>query len=265
MKKVRFLSIYIATTARMRAVSANVSSSVNIMNIENFCRISNDKVSFSRQQSSNFAKQIADDFNPLHDVNAKRFCVPGDLLFAVALSKSGLHQKMTFTFSGMVSNDIELNFPASIDDKFIIKDDNGKEYLDICVAGSKTDNKTLINSLVDAYVGFSGHTFPHLLGQLMAKNKVMINPSRPMIMYQSMSLELDCLDINDITLTLSQTSLTMNGKRGSACLEFDLLASGKVIGHGKKHMLLSGLREYCPQTMNELSERYNAFKENYVA
>jgi len=249
----------------MRAVSANVSSSINIMIIENFCRISNDKVSFSRQQASDFAKQIADDFNPLHDVDAKRFCVPGDLLFAVALAKSGLHQKMTFTFSGMVSNDIELNFPQTIDEKFIIKDDNDKEYLDISVAGDKTDNKTLINSLVDAYVGFSGHTFPHLLGQLMAENKVMINPTRPMVMYESMSLELDCLDISDITLTLSQTNLSLNGKRGSACLEFDLLAAGKVIGHGKKHMLLSGLREYCPQTMDELSERYINFKENYVA
>ena len=66
------------------------------MIIENFCRISNNKVSFSRQQASDFAKQIADDFNPLHDVEAKRFCVPGDLLFAVASAKAGLHKKMSF-------------------------------------------------------------------------------------------------------------------------------------------------------------------------
>ena len=235
------------------------------MIIEKFCSISNNKVSFSRQQASNFAKQIADDFNPLHDVDAKRFCVPGDLLFAVALAKSGLYQKMTFTFSGMVASDIELNFPKYINDTFIIKDDKEKEYLDISVAGEQTDNKELINSLIDAYVGFSGHTFPHLLGQLMADNNVMINPARPMVMYESMSLELNRLDISDITLKLSQTNLTINGKRGSACVEFDLLAAGEVIGHGKKHMLLSGLREYCPDAMSELSNRYNAFKTEYVA
>jgi hypothetical protein len=233
------------------------------MTLDRFCSISKNKVSFSRQQASDFAKQIADDFNPLHDVNAKRFCVPGDLLFAVALAKVGLHEKMTFTFSGMVSNDIQLNFPEVINDTFIIKDDNEKAYLDISVAGEKTNNPLLIKSLVDAYVGFSGHTFPHLLGQLMADNNVMINPSRPMVMYESMSLELDCLAISDITLVLSQTHLTLNGKRGNACLAFDLLAGGKVIGQGKKNMLLSGLKDYCPEAMAELSNRYNAFKANY--
>jgi len=235
------------------------------MIIKNFYSISDNKVSFSRQQASDFAKKIADDFNPLHDIDAKRFCVPGDLLFAVALAKSGLHQKMSFTFSAMVSNDIALNFPQVINDTFIIRDDNEKEYLDISVAGEKTNNKILIDSLIDAYVGFSGHTFPHVLGQLMASNNVMINPARPMVMYESMSLELESLDITDITLILSQTNLTLNGKRGSACLEFDLLAQGKVIGQGKKHMLLSGLKAYCPEAMTELSNRYNTFKTNYLA
>ena len=234
------------------------------MIIKNFCSISDDKVSFSRQQASDFAKKIADDFNPLHDIDAKRFCVPGDLLFAVALEKAGLHQKMSFTFSAMVSNDIVLNFPEVINDTFIIKDDNEKEYLDISVAGQKTNNKLLIHSLIDAYVGFSGQTFPHILGQLMASNNVMINPTRPMVMYESMSLELNSLDITDITLVLSQTNLTLNGKRGSACLEFDLLAQGKIIGQGKKHMLLSGLKVYCPETMAELSNRYNTFKTDYL-
>ena len=232
--------------------------------IKNFYSISDNKVSFSRQQASDFAKKIADDFNPLHDIDAKRFCVPGDLLFAVALEKAGLHQKMSFTFSAMVSNDIVLNFPEVINDTFIIKDDNEKEYLDISVAGQKTNNKLLIHSLIDAYVGFSGQTFPHILGQLMASNNVMINPTRPMVMYESMSLELNSLDITDITLVLSQTNLTLNGKRGSACLEFDLLAQGKIIGQGKKHMLLSGLKVYCPEAMAELSNRYNTFKTDYL-
>lgn len=234
------------------------------MIIKNFCSISDNKVSFSRQQASDFAKKIADDFNPLHDIDAKRFCVPGDLLFAVALEKAGLHQKMSFTFSAMVSNDIALNFPEVINKTFSIKDDNEKEYLDISVAGQKTNNKLLIHSLIDAYVGFSGQTFPHILGQLMASNNVMINPTRPMVMYESMSLELNSLDITDITLVLSQTNLTLNGKRGSACLEFDLLAQGKIIGQGKKHMLLSGLKVYCPEAMAELSNRYNTFKTDYL-
>jgi len=51
------------------------------MFIEQYCPIDSEKISFTRQQASDFAKQVADDFNPLHNVEAKRFCVPGDLLF----------------------------------------------------------------------------------------------------------------------------------------------------------------------------------------
>lgn len=242
-----------------------IKSSWYLMNIEQYYSNVNNKVSFTRQQASDFAKQIADDFNPLHDIDAKRFCVPGDLLFAVTLANSGLHKKMSFTFSGMVSNNTELNFPQEIDGSFVIKDDKEKEYLAISVEGEKTNNDALIKSLISAYVGFSGHTFPHLLGDLMAEKQVMINPARPMIMYESMSIELDTIDVTNITLKLSSTELTLNGKRGSACLIFDLLADGEVIGHGKKHMLLSGLRDYCPDAMNDLSNRYNEFKAVYVA
>ena len=32
-------------------------------------------ISFTREQGSEFAKRVADDFNPLHDADAKRFCI----------------------------------------------------------------------------------------------------------------------------------------------------------------------------------------------
>ena len=34
------------------------------MFIEQYCPIDNEKISFTRQQGSDFAKQVADDFNP---------------------------------------------------------------------------------------------------------------------------------------------------------------------------------------------------------
>ena len=63
-----------------------------------YTSFSGKSVSFSRSQASRFAKQVADDFNPLHDVDAKRFCVPGDLLFAVLIQHLGLYPRMNFTF-----------------------------------------------------------------------------------------------------------------------------------------------------------------------
>jgi len=235
------------------------------MFLDKYCTDINSKISFSREQASNFAKQVADDFNPLHDVDAKRFCVPGDLLFSLALAKSGLSQEMTFTFSGMVTNGIELTFPSSINSHAAIIDDNNKEYVTIDVNGEKTTNQSAIEALTQAYVAFSGQTFPHILVALMAENAVMINPTRPMIMYESMSIHLETLDFAEVELVLASSTLTIDGKRGTADLIFDLIASGKTIGHGKKHMLLSGLRPYDQEVIDSIIEIYNNKKSNYLA
>lgn len=235
------------------------------MFLESYCNNSDGKVSFTRQQASDFAKKIADDFNPLHDVDAKRFCVPGDLLFSVTLEKSGLFQEMKFTFSGMVSDGIELNFPEKITEKTVITDDNQKEYLSIEASGNNTNNKKTISALTKAYVGFSGHTFPHILVALMEKNKVMINPTRPMVMYESMTIHLDDLNFTEVSLVLDNSTLAIDGKRGVADLIFSLISSGKKVGHGKKHMLLSGLRPYEQSTIDGIVAEYNGKKTKFVS
>jgi len=233
------------------------------MFIEQYCPISHDKISFTREQGSNFAKQVADDFNPLHNVENKRFCVPGDLLFAIIIAKSGLHQKMSFDFSGMVNDAVTLTFPNQISDNFDLTDENDKTYLSVTATGAKSKCSTLIDSLTKAYVNFSGHTFPDILVKLMAENNVMINPSRPMVMYQGMEINLQRLDIESLSLKLAKTSLTINGKRGDAWLEFDLISNNEVVGHGKKHMLLSGLREYSQESIDAMVATYANSKASY--
>jgi len=235
------------------------------MFLESYCNTSTDKISFTRQQASDFAKKIADDFNPLHDIQAKRFCVPGDLLFALTLEKSGLFQEMKFTFSGMVNDGIELNFPENIETRAAVVDAKQKEYLIIDVEGEKTRDQQTINTLTQAYVEFSGHTFPHILVALMAKNEVMINPTRPMVMYESMTIHLDSLDFTDVKLELDNSTLSIEGKRGVADLIFNLTSNGKKIGHGKKHMLLSGLRPYEQSVIDTIVEEYNNKKARFIA
>ncbi|MEW6998952.1 DUF3581 family protein [Colwelliaceae bacterium BS250] len=237
------------------------------MFIKQYYNEENHKVSFTRQQASDFAKQIADDFNPLHNIDAKRFCVPGDLLFSIILSKSGLNQKMAFNFSGMVTETASLNFPTEVGESARVVDDNDKEYLNYSVSGEHSKCITLIESLIRSYVEFSGHTFPQILGDLMEKNNVMINPTRPMIMYQSMEIDLDTLDLSAVSLVLNEqeTVLKVDGKRGQVKLKFDLLSDGKVVGHGVKFMVLSGLREYDKTVMDKVNSDYYAIKNAYIA
>jgi hypothetical protein len=240
-----------------------VTMSQEKMFIEKYCSTQNEQISFTRQQGSDFAKQVADDFNPLHNIEAKRFCVPGDLLFSIIIAKSGLHKEMSFNFSGMVSDGVELTFPNEIIDNFDIVDDNNKTYLSVEASGEKTHCTSLINALTKAYVDFSGHTFPDILVKLMTENNVMINHTRPMVMYQCMKISLERLDITTLTLKLAKTSLTIEGKRGDAWLEFDLVSDGQIVGHGKKHMLLSGLREYCQENVDTMVAQYNDSKIAY--
>ena len=60
------------------------------MNLEKYYNLEGSKLSFTRQQASDFAKSVAGDFNSIHDVESKRFCVPGDLLFSVIIHHYGL-------------------------------------------------------------------------------------------------------------------------------------------------------------------------------
>ncbi|GAA6203913.1 DUF3581 family protein [Thalassotalea sp. SU-HH00458] len=235
------------------------------MFLESYCNNAAGKINFTRQQASDFAKKIADDFNPLHDVDAKRFCVPGDLLFSLTLEKSGLSQEMKFTFSGMVNDGVELIFPDHIESHAAIIDENDKEYLTIDVSGENTKEVTTISALTKAYVEFSGHTFPHILVALMAEKQVMINPTRPMVMYESMSIHLDTLNFHEVNLELATSTLSIEGKRGVADLIFNLMSNGKKIGHGKKHMLLSGLRPYEQSVIDAIVQEYNDKKAKFVA
>lgn len=234
------------------------------MFLDDFFSTSNNKISFTRKQASSFAKQIADDFNPLHDEDAKRFCVPGDLLFSLVLTHSGLFNVMNFSFAGMVSENIPLNFPTEINKEASITDDNGKEYMHVNVEGEKTLCAKTAEELIKSYVEFSGHTFPHILVKLMKENNVMINPTRPMVMYESMSFSLNNLNFTTVKLVESKSTLSLNGKRGNACLAFDLISEGITIGHGKKHMVLSGLREYNQETIDEIVNKFNQTKSDYI-
>ena len=221
--------------------------------------------SFTREQASQFAKDIAGDFNPLHDIETKKFCVPGDLLFSIALSKLGVSKKMQFTFSGMVSDGIELDFSCQESTDIKVIDGNDKEYMSISREGESTDNQELAASLAQRYVEFSGHTFPHVLVPLMEKENAMINPARPLVIYENMSIDLLRLDFTNPTLEITNTSLEVNGKRGRATLQFCFKVGDEVVGYGEKLMALSGLREFDAEVINTVVTDYDERKNAYFA
>ena len=231
------------------------------MRLEDFFSSQDDTILVSRQQASQFAKQVAGDFNPIHDEDAKRFCVPGDLLFALGLHRYGLSEQMCFNFGGMVSDNVPLQFPATDASDISICDDKQKEYLNINRSGECSTDQALISDLTQQYVKFSGQTFPHILVPLMKDKGVMINTDRPLVIYERMMINIDDFDFQAPTLELSSSSLEVDGKRGNVSLKFVVTANGQTVGHGEKNIVLSGLREYDQDKIDVLVKDYNGRKQ----
>ena len=234
------------------------------MNLEAFYQDNHQSISISAEMASRFAKEVADDFNPIHDTDAKRFCVPGDLLFALILKKYGLSQEMKFTFEGMLNADRPVVFDANESHQINVLDEaQNKAYLCVKRNGSTAPFNDAVAELLKGYVAFSGHNFPHILVPLMEQHGVMINPARPLIMYESMSLSLTNLNLKQPTLSLGESSLKVDGKRGDALLSFEIHDQGNHIGHGVKKMILSGLRPYCGEEMKRIVAGYTERKKSY--
>ncbi|MFV0575279.1 MAG: DUF3581 domain-containing protein [Vibrio sp.] len=224
----------------------------------------NNTFEFTRQQASHFAKKVAGDFNPIHDEDSKRFCVPGDLLFAVLLQQEGISQKMSFRFSGMVSDGIALTVEEKGEHDSAVVDANGKEYLHMHHEGDVNKDQTFIEHVVTNYVQFSGMNFPHIMVPLMDEKQMMINTQRPLVIYESMDVEFSRLDLSHPEVEFTGATFDVTGKRGVVTLNFDFKEGEEVIGRGVKKMVASGLKPYQQADIDEFVSRYVARKEEFI-
>ena len=233
--------------------------------LENFFQETNTGFEFSRQQSSDFAKSVAGDFNPLHDIDSRRFCVPGDLLFSLVLAKYGVSAQMRFVFKGMVGDNTALNFTPTDAAHFSITDAKDKTYLEVERSGQPHHDDAFIETLTRNYVAFSGRNFPHTLHPLLTANNVMINADRPMVIYESMEFSIDRFDFTDPALEAAEADFSVNGKRAKAELNF-VIRSGKAeVGRGVKRLVLSGLKPYDAASADALVQRYLDIKSAYLS
>ncbi len=210
----------------------------------------------SAAQGSRFAKEIAGDYNPLHDQDAPRFCVPGDLLFALTIGQYGLARQLELTFKGMLRADTVLLYPEHPPEPFSIVGDNGREYVTINRQDPFETAPSIQLGLIKAYVACSGQTFPDLLQPLLAQEGVMFNPDRPFVVYDRMVMALDRAPQQAPSLQLARSGLQTDGKRGDAHFEFAISDDGQTIGHCRKQMVVSGLRPYNHAAMAQAVAEY---------
>ena len=228
--------------------------------------IDRNTVRISANQASDFAKGIAGDFNPIHDHDSKRFCVPGDLLFTESIRRLGLYQSMHFDFMEMLAADVDIQYPIKAEQgRQFITNSTGKNLVGIDIAGKQINNPLLAAQFARDYVTFSARSFPDILVPLMKQQGVMINPSRPLVIYQSMFFHFNKIAATkQVQLTLDDSQLDIEGKRGRAVFSFNLSSAGQAIGRGEKKLILSGLRDYQDDVMNQLTSNYLEKKNQYL-
>lgn len=232
------------------------------MNLEHYYSEQDGKLIFTRQQASDFAKRVAGDFNPIHDTDASRFCVPGDLLLSILLAKTGISEEIEIQFNGMISANTPLTI-VETDEEVTVVDDDQKRYLTMTRRGAVRHDQALATEIATHYVQFSGKNFPHIMVPLMREQQMMINTDRPLVMYEKMSLAFDDLSIASAQVELSDSAMHVSGKRGKVELAFDFIVNGQQVGYGCKTMVASGLRPYCEAAIQDLVERFNQRKDAY--
>lgn len=218
------------------------------------------------EQGSRFAKTIAGDFNPLHNPESRRFCVPGDLLFALVVHRYGLSAQMQCRFIDMVGANVPLIFPDNPGDSFAISDANGKTYLEIGQQGPRLRDPNSIDALIRSYVAFSGESFPYVMIPLLEERGVMVNPSRPLAIYERMTLNLH-EPLGPLTETvqsrLNGARLTVDGKRGELSMDYALCVDGEPFASGSKHIVLGGLIPFNAEAVAALVKTYDGWKQDY--
>ncbi len=252
------------------------------MDISRYITESDGAVSFDEDQASTFAKGVAGDFNPIHDPQSKRFCVPGDLLFSMLLHRYGAARSTRVQFSGMLDGKTRMLLPPAVEGEADITDSRDRVLLNLSLSGERFTDLDFIAQLCEQYVRFSGQTFPDVLVPLMRRAETMINPARPMVIYKNMSIEFndaatqlfvesadgqltqlrDSID-GELTLELADADISADGRKGQVQLRFDIEVSGQNIGTGEKNMVLSGLREYDEAAMQVVVDDYNQRRSAY--
>lgn len=237
------------------------------MFLSSFYQTDGAAISISAEQGSHFAKSVAGDFNPIHDPGHRRFCIPGDLLFAIAVQHFGLSQTMQVQFKSLVDADQRLFLPASTPETspqhHTIHDDRERVIMALTQSGQTSLENARIEQLVRAYVAFSGQNFPHVLVPLLEQHQVMFHPKRPFVIYDSMSLQLDRLDFKNPTLELTERTLKESDRRADVTLSFVWKDGEDIIGTGSKTLIIGGLQAYDAEAMAVVVADFLAARENY--
>jgi len=224
-----------------------------------------DCFSFTREQASAFARERARDFNPLHDPDSTRFCVPGDLLFASVCAWDGLSEHMDMRLEGMVDDKALLALSGDRGSRSLTDVRDHRVYAKIENDGASVQDPALVYALVQAAVTFTGQHFFSTLIPRMREYGVMVHPTRPLVVYDRIRLDLDDTQMHTPEIRSAGSDMHIEGRRGTLTLKFEFHEQGRTVGSGYKTMQLRGLRKFDSEAVEVLVNAYRLRQDSCAA
>lgn len=220
-------------------------------------------IRISAGQGSQFAKTVAGDFNPIHDADAARFCIPGDLLFALVLRDFGISRRMMLRFRAMVGADVALRYVELGEERVDLLDSTGRVAVEVERRGEVERSPAIIERFIRRYASFSGRNFPEYLEPLLREQAVMFNLERPLVIYDSMAFDLHRLPGPNLTMECSHSHLTVAGRRGEERLEFTVSDDNGPVGTGVKSVMIGGLKPLDDQRLSAFVDAYRQRRQAF--
>ena len=226
-----------------------------MVNFKDYYCVCDQKLTFTNEQGSRFAKKVAGDFNPIHDKDSRYFRVPGDLLFAFVVSQYGLATNTVVSFEKPVTANVALCIPNEINGYYSFNDADEKQYITVDLEGDQL-KQSCARDLALQFIQFSGEKLLWVLVNLMKRENAMINTRRPLVVYKSICLNLEHDHFEDPHLEYHGATMKIEGKKGEVRLDFVVRAGEIEVGRGSKSLQLRGLRAFDQTAMDKFVDDY---------
>lgn len=226
-------------------------------------QIGNDVFRFIPTACSAYARNVAKDFNPIHSHLAKKYCVPGDLIFALITEMHGAHNYMRVDFLNRVGAECKLFF----DTKRIalaLLDVDKKLYAELATAGDKSVCPKRLKTVSNVVVSCTSGYFPYKLIDNLREENVMLSIRRSMVMLKSIEVELRNIhSASSLVAKYQSSGLELSGKRGEVKVYFQLFDDdGISVGFVTKTVLIIGIEKFNDKASKQYLDDYEGIVQS---
>ena len=212
-------------------------------------------VGISNNNVSKFAKEICNDFNPIHSNKKSKPIVPGDLFVVLFLLSNGLYKRTIIEFKKIsypiqkfiITKSSILNSKNESVVNFTLKDD--------IVADS---NSIFLSGFLREFCKISGTIFAQELEPIFIKYRKMPNPQKPRMLYESTQINLDKeiinLKVDFVQIKFLEPNVIILENQATVNFQILVLQSGRTIGLITKTLFCTNLEEYTQEKYEELKK-----------